>query len=291
MSDQRNNLVNNLQEIYKLKLTQEEFKQLSNFISQEYGIKMPDIKITMLQSRLHKRLKALNVSSFKDYFDIVFSKNGRYSELINMIDVITTNKTDFFREPGHFSYLTQNILPDFIAQKGKYEKIKIWSAGCSSGEEPYTIAFTIHDFMLQNPFIDYSILGTDLSTVVLKKAVEAIYPEPKVAIMPLEMKKRYLLRSKSETNRTVRVVPEIRKKIRFQRLNLMDKGYSVDKDFDIIFCRNVLIYFNREVQEKVINKLAENLRTGGYFFLGHSESIMSMDVPLKQIRPTIFVKV
>jgi chemotaxis protein methyltransferase CheR len=186
--------------------------------------------------------------------------------------------------------MTNKILPE-LTSKNNGSTIKIWSAGCSSGEEPYTIAMVMHEFSEHKAHLDYSIFATDLSTQVLNKAVTAVYNEDRVATLPFTIKKKFFLRSKSDTNRTVRVVPELRRKVIFQRLNFMDDHYDVPQTFDIIFCRNVLIYFDKDTQEKVINKLASKLRPGGYFFLGHSESVTQMDVPLSQIKPTVFKKI
>jgi chemotaxis protein methyltransferase CheR len=247
------------------------------------------VKKTMLQSRLQKRLRQLNILSFKEYIDYVF-KEGNEQEVINMIDVVSTNKTDFFREPVHFNYLSDEVLPAFVSRDTN-KNLKVWSAGCSSGEEVYTLAITLEEFFANYPGFDYSILGTDISTDILNKAVNAVYKMDKVDLVPLALKKKYMLKSKDQVNPTVKIVKTLREKARFRRLNFMDSYYDIKDMYDIIFCRNVLIYFERNNQERVINKLCENLKTGGYFFLGHSESIMNMDVPLRQIRPTIFQKI
>lgn len=281
----------NISQVYKASLTDEDFRKLSRFITEQTGIKMPDVKKVMLQSRLQKRLRHLNMTSFKEYVEYVFSEEGLQNELIHMLDVVSTNKTDFFREPVHFEFMEKTILPEHIEHYPLNRPVKIWSAGCSSGEEVYTIAMTISEFKKDHPGIDFSILGTDISTEILQKAVDAIYKEEKTAMMPMELKKKYLLRSKDRKKKLVRVVPELRKKAAFRRLNFMDEHYPVNESFDVIFCRNVLIYFNREKQEQVIRKLIERLRKGGYFFIGHSESIMGMDLPLTQIRPTIFKRI
>jgi chemotaxis protein methyltransferase CheR len=230
------------------------------------------------------------MSNFKDYIDYVFSKEGLNNEIIHMLDVVSTNKTDFFREPIHFDFLSQEVLPQFILDKN-YRTLKVWSAGCSSGEEPYTIAIVLADFAEKNPGFDYSIVGTDISTQILQKAADAVYNEDRVQIIPIETKKKYFLRSKDRVNPTVKVESSLRRKVRFGRLNFMDSYYDVPEMFDAIFCRNVLIYFDRETQEKVIQKLCAKLKPNGYFFLGHSESIMNMDVPLKQVKPTIFRRI
>lgn len=277
-----------LNEIFRAQLSQEEFDKLSRFIYKESGIKMPPVKKVMLQSRLQKRLRELNMTTFKEYIDYVFGKDGLNAEIIHMLDVVSTNKTDFFREPVHFDFLTSTVLPEFVQQKAGSRTIKVWSAGCSSGEEPYTLAIVMADFAEKNPGFDYSIIGTDISTQILQKAVDAVYKEERVSIIPMETKRKYFLKSKDRSSPTVKVVGDLRRRVSFGRLNFMDNYYDVPETFDAVFCRNVLIYFDRETQEKVINKLCDKLRPDGYFFLGHSESIMNMDVPLKQVKPTIF---
>ncbi len=269
-------------------LTDNEFNKLAKFIFEEYGIKMPIEKKIMLQSRLQKRLRHLSMSNFKDYIEYVFNKEGKGEEVIHMIDVVSTNKTDFYREADHFEFLKEKALPDLCEDNDFYRPIKVWSAGCSSGEEPYTLAFTLSDYKEQEPGMDYTILGTDISSRILRQANDAIYKEEKTVIIPMPVKKKYLLRSKDREKPTVRVKSEIRKKVSFQRLNFMDESYAVPDTYDIIFCRNVLIYFSREVQESVINKLCQKIRPGGYLFLGHSESITNMNVPLDRVKPTIF---
>jgi len=278
-----------LNSIYKTNLKDSEFAKLSDFIYSNFGIKMPPAKRIMLQSRLHKRLRALNMNNFPDYLDYVFSKKGQQEEVVHMIDVVSTNKTDFFREPAHFDFLHEHILPEMIQQNKKH--IKIWSAGCSSGEEPYTLAISLTEFAKKHSSIDFSIHATDISTVVLNTAVGAVYTEARIANLPFEIKKKYFLKSKDRINPMVKVVPELRKKITFQRLNFMDTSYNVSDGFDVVFCRNVLIYFDKDTQEQVITKQCGKLKKDGYYFLGHSESTTGINVPLRQIKPTIFQKI
>ncbi len=276
-----------LQRIFAAKLSDKEFDTLSTFIYTRYGIKMPPAKKIMLQSRLQKRLRALKIYSFSEYVDFVFSKQGD-EEVVHMMDVVSTNKTDFYREPAHFEYLTKNMLPEYVEKNTR--NLKLWSAGCSSGPEVYTLAIVLSEFFEAHSGFDFSILGTDISTKVLKLAHAAIYKEEAVAMIPLETKRKYLLKSKDKTKKEVRVNAKLRQKISYQRLNFMDSTYNIHEQFDIIFCRNVLIYFDRETQEQVINKLCRHLKPGGYFFLGHSESITNIDVPLTQVKPTIFTR-
>ncbi len=279
-----------ISEIYKARMSEEEFERLSTFIYRETGIKMPPVKITMLQSRLQKRLRHLKIRTFGEYIDYVFGQNGADAEIIHMLDVVSTNKTDFFREPVHFEFLAENILPEVI-QRTADRPLKIWSAGCSSGEEAFTIAITISEFIEEHrENIDYKILGTDISTDILQKAVDGVYKEERIANIPMNIKRKYFLKSKNPKNKTVRVVPKLRQKVSWQRLNFMESNYDIKDSYDIIFCRNVLIYFERLTQENVINKLCTHLRPGGFFFLGHSESIMGMNVPVKILKPTIYRK-
>ena len=169
--------------------------------------------------------------------------------------------------------------------------LKVWSAGCSSGEEPYTLAIVMSEFKEKYPGFDFQILGTDISTQMLQTGANAIYKEDRISVIPMYLKKKYFLRSKDRNNPQVRLVKPIRDKVSFRRLNFMDTVYDIHDQFDIIFCRNALIYFERENQEMVINKLCQKLSPNGYFFLGHSESITNMKVPLKSIKPTIFRKI
>jgi chemotaxis protein methyltransferase CheR len=271
------------------KMTKGDFEKLSSFIYAKYGIKMPPIKKTLLESRLNKRLNSLNISSFKEYIELILNSKETDFEIIRMVNAITTNKTEFFRESAHFDFLTAHILPELSERPTK--PVKVWSAGCSSGEEVYTLGMVLNEFSDSNTPIDYSILGTDISTDVLEKAVTAVYPEDRIASLPLFLKRKYFLKSKNVVNKTVRVAPDLRRKVSFDRLNFMDTTYPMNQVFDVIFCRNVLIYFDKTTQEKVIRKLCEKLYKGAWLFLGHSESIGDMNLPLEQVKPTIFRKV
>ncbi len=271
-------------------LTDSDFWKLSSFIYTNYGIKLPITKKIMLQSRILTRLKSNNIDSFKEYCHFVLSGKCGESEIINMIDLVSTNKTDFYRESPHFDFMKSAVLPEFVENySGK--PLKVWSAASSSGEEVYTIAIVISEFLEGKNTFDFSIFGTDISSRILVKAALGIYPLERVDVIPLVQKKKYLLRGKNKETPIVRIIPELRAKTKFERLNLVDESYNVPKDFDVIFCRNVLIYFDRETQEKVVTKLCNHLKLGGYFFLGHSESIVGIDVPLVQVKPTMFQKI
>jgi chemotaxis protein methyltransferase CheR len=270
-------------------MSPKDFRLFSSFIENACGIRMPDSKKNMLESRLQKRLRGLGIRSFRDYYDFLISPDGMRDELVSMIDVVTTNKTDFFREPAHFVYLSEKVLPEMI-RKGFGGRMKIWSAGCSSGEEPYTIAMLISEYDRKVQSCGFSILATDICTTVLEKAKMGIYEEEKIAPVPFVMKKQYLLRSRDRNRGVVRVAPEIRSHVTFRRLNFLDEEYGIAEPMQIIFCRNVLIYFDRPTQEMLINRFCHNLMPGGYLFLGHSETINGMKVPLEQVNSTIYRK-
>ncbi len=197
------------------------FKHLSGFIQGHCGIKMPPAKKQMLEGRLRKRLLEVNVSSFESYCEHVF-KTGAETELIHMIDAVTTNKTDFFRESAHFDYLLEKVLPELSRSR---EKISVWSAGCSSGEEPYTIAMVLSEFALENK-INFSVLATDISARVLEKASRAVYDHEQIEPVPMSFRKKYFLRGKNNKN-LVRIKPELRSQVHFRRFNLMDAGFGM----------------------------------------------------------------
>ncbi len=275
-------------------LSQRDFLRLSRFIHEECGIKMPESKKVMLEARFQKRLRILGMKTFGDYCDYLFSPEGMEHELHQMIDAVTTNKTDFFREPSHFDSLSRTILPEIIAGRGKGtgRKITVWSAGCSTGEEPYTLAMVMNEFAerYSGCGFDWSILATDISTKVLEKARQAIFETERVMPIPDPLKRKYLLKSRDRNRGLFRIVPELRKTVWFRRLNFMEDDFGMKEMIDIIFCRNVIIYFDRPTQARLLDKFCRQLVPGGYLFLGHSETLHGMDVPLVQVLPTIYRK-
>ena len=276
--------------VYQRELGTGEFNRLSKFIMNEYGIKMPPEKKVMLQSRLQRRLKALNLTNFKEYVDYVFSPAGQIEEVIHMMDVVSTNKTDFFRESAHFDYLLTDALPELLSIH-QYRNINILSAGCSSGEEPYTIAITLSEYKEKHTGFDFSIDASDISTQMLNIAAMGIYSEEKIKEVPHAIKVKYFLRSKNREEKKVRIIPQLRNKIRFFRQNLLQMPSGQAPEYQIIFCRNVLIYFDRENQLSILSRLCSQLIDGGFLFLGHSESITGFDLPVVHIKPTIFKKI
>ncbi len=272
-------------------MTQDQFKRIATFMEKTTGIKMPDSKRTMIQARLSNRLKVLGFENYSQYIDYAFATNEcANEEIIMMIDLLTTNLTHFFRENQHFDFMTQNVLPHLV--KENIQIPKIWSAGCSSGEEPYTLSIVMQEFIAKNrpSFSDYSILATDISTRILSSAKQGVYPLESVEKLPYDLKKKYFLKSKNPDKPYAKVKDFVRAKIQFNRLNFMDSSYKIPDKKDIIFCRNVLIYFDKPTQFAVIRKLVNCLRTGGFLFLGHSETIFGSGLPLKTISTTVFQK-
>jgi len=273
-------------------ITEKDFDRFSRLVYDTCGIKLPPHKKSMLEARLRKRLRSLALSSFEEYGEYVFSPEGLENELISLIDVVTTNKTDFFREPAHFNFLIETALPTLINDYGVGidRPLRLWSAGCSTGEEPYTLAMVLSEFAENVPGFDFQIFASDISTKVLELARQGIYNVDKVAPVPSLLQKKYLLRSKDPERRQVRIAPELRSKASFRRVNFMDDDYAIRESFDIIFCRNVIIYFDRPTQEVFLGKLCRHLRAGRYIFMGHSETLNGMDLPLHQVAPSSYRK-
>ncbi|WP_073123584.1 CheR family methyltransferase [Reichenbachiella agariperforans] len=271
-------------------LNPEQFIQLSEFITTNYGIKLPEHKKVMVEGRLQKRLKELQLESFAEYIDLVLG-HEETEEVVHMINAVSTNKTDFFRESAHFDFMNEVLLPSLFAEK-RAGDIKIWSSAASTGEEIYTIAMVMEEFMKKHKLThrSYRILGTDISVDALHTAINGVYNIARLINMSQQLKKEYFLKSKDLNKPIVRVKPELRAKTAFGRLNLMDEEYKLEDTYDIIFCRNVLIYFDRENQDKVISRLVKKLKPGGYLFVGHSESLFRTATNLKLVKPTIYQK-
>jgi len=271
-------------------LSDKEFYLLSKFIEDNTGIKMPFSKKIMLQTRLFKRLKALNINNFETYIKYLFSQEGQTNEIVHFFDIISTNKTDFFREPQHFKYLEQHIQKLLLNKNDIF--FKIWSAGCSSGEEPYSIAITLNELITNEKTFNYTIVATDISLRMLNIAKKGIYSYEKVKHLPPEILKKYFLKGINKEEGNVRIKPELQFKITFKYHNLLQEVNEIKfPTYDFIFCRNVLIYFNKENQFKVLCKLCNNLKKGGILFIGHSESIFGFPLPLKNIKPSIYLKI
>jgi len=271
-------------------LSDREFDRFSDFIYETCGIKLTPIKKTMLSSRLQKRLRQLHLDSFSAYLDYVLSPGGQAAELTHMIDVVSTNKTDFFRESKHFDVMTSLVLPDFVQRmtNSQHKTLWVWSAGCSSGEEPYTLAMVLDQFFARYPGLDYSIFATDVCTKVLAKAQEAVYANEVVAPVSPILRNKYLMKGRGAHAGFHRVVPELRRKVIFQRLNFMERDFGIDQQMDIIFCRNVIIYFDRKTQCALFEKFYRQLSPNGYLFTGHSETLEGIGAQMERVAASVF---
>jgi len=269
-------------------LSSRDFARLGQFIHERLGIQMPPAKRVMLESRLRRRLRALGMTSFADYCDLILSAHADHEELVQLTSAVTTNKTDFFREPQHFDVLVKQVIPDILRAGSLADRrpLRLWSSACSSGEEPYTLAMVLTEAAEQLRF-RFDILASDISMRVLEHALRAIYDESHIAPVPMPLRKKYLMRKKGSQGE-VRIAPELRSLVRFRQINLLDSAYPVDYAQDIIFCRNVFIYFDRPTQEAILRRFCAHLVPGGYIFLGHSETINGLDVPLEPIAPTVY---
>jgi chemotaxis protein methyltransferase CheR len=269
-------------------LSQEDFTRLAAAVFQHSGISLGDAKRSMVEGRLRKRLRHLQMSSFQCYVAHVLSRQGG-DEKLHMIECLTTHKTDFFREQHHFDYLEKTLLPAWVANPQTRDRtLRIWSAGCSTGEEAYSLAMLLLEWNQRAAPIRFEIHATDISRVVLKKAAQAYYNEVQVSGIPLDLRKKYLLR-RVDDEQMLRVAPHVRKNVKFGLLNFNSAEFNLPGTFDIIFCRNVLIYFDRPTEERVINKLCRKLQTQGHLFLGHSESITGLNVPLETLGSTCYL--
>lgn len=268
-------------------LSARNFARLAEFIHGYSGIKMPSNKRTMLEGRLRRRMRANGLGNVNDYCRFLFDEGGLEAETIHLIDAVTTNKTEFFREPVHFAFLEKTVLP-YLAKTRRH--INIWSAAASTGAEPYTLAMVLDEFCADRRGLDYSILGTDICTEVLEQAIAGRFIEQMIQPVSMARRQRYVMKAKDPSRGEVRIVPELRSKVAYGRLNLMDEAYPVEQEMDVIFCRNILIYFDKPTQAKVLERLCRHLAADGYLFLGHSESIVGIDLPLRQIANTVFQK-
>lgn len=276
-----------------LQMTEKDFRHFSSFIYKQCAINLGPGKKEMLASRLSKRLKALKMKTLKEYRNYLMTPEGEAEKHIHLLDVVSTNKTDFFREPVHFDFLTEYVLPLLIRAAGGAPKtnLKVWSAGCSTGEEPYTLGFVLSEYFEKVIHINYSILASDLSTRVLDVAKKAVYSERRAADIPKSLKRKYLLRGKGSQNGYYKIVPELKTKIMFQRINLNNgRSFGIGYKMDIIFCRNVLIYFDRATQKVLVEKMYSQLNRGGFLFTGHSESIHGLKTGFENVATSVYYR-
>lgn len=261
-------------------LSIEDHQRVAAYMNKNAGIQLPKAKKNLIETRLRKRQRTLGFASLKQYIDHALGQSSE--EHVHLVDALTTNKTEFFREKNHYDYYI-----NYLNQNAHHKDITIWSAGCSSGEEPYTLAILANEHNHSN----VSIHATDISVSMLNKAKRAVYPHTSVTPIPLPMRQRHLLRRKREFADEVKIAPHCRDIIRFYNFNLVTGQFAALPEFNIIFCRNVMIYFSAEQREKIVHQFTQRLVKGGLLFIGHSETINSGKSQLRVVAPTIYQKV
>jgi len=266
-------------------LTADEFERICSLLFEQSAIVLREGKEGLVRSRLAKHVRRLGLRSYTEYLEAVDADaSGR--ERSEMLDSLTTNKTSFYREGAHFEYLQDAVLPRLFSSR---ERVRIWSAGCSSGEEPYTLAMLLHEVVRDPAQRDVRILATDLSTKVLAMAREATYPEAAISELPWPGAERYFTRVNGNGQKALRVRDDLRSLVRFARLNLMER-WPMERGFQVIMCRNVMIYFDKEVQARLVDRFYDLLAPGGHLFVGHSESLTSLKHRFTYVQPAVYVK-
>lgn len=267
-------------------ITDKEFEELAKYIKTNYGINLKEEKKTLVMGRLRQVLYQKNMKNFSEYFDYIYTdKTGKAaSEFINRI---TTNHTYFMRESKHFEYFTDHVLP-YIETSVTSKDLRIWSAGCSTGEEPYTLAMIIDEYFGKEKGLwNTQILATDISSKVLETARKGIYNNQRIANIPLVARNKYFKRLDNENNE---VIDRIKNEVKFARLNLINDLFPFKKKFHTIFCRNVMIYFDNKTRMELVNKFYDMTEDGGYLFIGHSESLIRSETKYKYVMPAVYRK-
>jgi chemotaxis protein methyltransferase CheR len=271
-------------------LTEKDFKKIQNLIFEYAGISLGDTKQIMVQSRLAKRMRKLELEDYANYIKLVQSPTES-DERERFVNALTTNKTDFFRESHHFDFLAAEVFPELVkrANDSGSKKIRIWCSASSTGEEPYTIAMAVREFFPHADDWDIRILASDIDTEVLKTAEEGVYAESRFDDLPAGFQRKYF-QQVSKSDQTYRINPSLRELITFRQINLHDDQWPIHTTFDVIFCRNVLIYFDADSQQKIIQRFGDYLRRSGYLMIGHSESIHCMANDFRAIGNTVYQK-
>lgn len=271
-----------------INLTESDFRQVSDIIYKHCGINLHEGKRPLVRARLAKRLREGKFKSFSQYIKYALSAEGA-DEFHNLVDSISTNLTSFFREKAHFAYLKDKWLPSLIAGKGNRRRIRAWSAGCSSGEEPYTMAIVLSEVLQNQPHWDAKILASDVSTRMIEVAKMGTYDPERVEPLTAAQKQRFLAPNIIENRKVYQVSSALKQMISFRYLNLMH-DWPFKGPFDFIFCRNVMIYFDKPTQEKLVNRFYDCLAPGGLLCIGHSESLTNIDHKYKYVMPATYCK-
>lgn len=265
--------------------TDKDFRQIQNLVGRHTGISLSDAKRDLVYSRLARRLRALGLVHFKDYTRLL--EDEHEDELIQFTNAITTNLTSFFRENHHFEHLAKTALPEIMKRNASSRRIRIWSAGCSTGEEPYSLAMIVRETVPETQGWDVKILATDLDSNVLERAQNGLYTEERVNGISKSRLRKYFLKGRGENSEYVRVSQGLQELITFKQLNLMHE-WPLKGPFDIIFCRNVVIYFDKPTQKILFERYAEILHPEGYLYVGHSESLYRVTKRFELIGNTIY---
>ena len=268
--------------------TRRDFDFLRKVSNTRTGIVVSDDKFDMSYSRLSRRVRVLGLKDFSEYCDLL-SNETEEREVLELVNALTTNLTAFFRENHHFDYLTRTLVPEFLQRNRQYRRLRIWSSGCSTGEEPYSLAIALRESLPETGGWDVRILATDIDSAVLSKAAEAVYPAERVAGVEQGRLRRWFQRGRGARSGMVRLKPEIRSLVEFYQLNLIQE-WAMSEPMDFIFCRNVMIYFDKKTRVKLVERYANNLCDGGYLFIGHSESLFNLTDRFELIGNTIYRK-
>ena len=270
-------------------LTREEYNLFRRLIYAQSGINLGDQKMQLIRARLGRRLRTGRFSSYRAYYEYVKNdKSGQ--EMSDLIDAISTNTTHLFREKQHFDFLTQTLRKWINDSEwcARHRDVRIWSSACSSGEEPHSIAMAAHNVLRSAPNLELKILATDISTQIIKRAKAGVYEIHRLGTVPDSFRRRYFVRINQDGQACAQISPELQRIITFAHFNLMMEQFPFRRRFDMIFCRNVMIYFDRQTQETLVNKLTRHLQPGGYLLIGHSESLNPIQHALTYVQPTVY---
>lgn len=271
------------------KISDAEFQKLREFIHSHTGIALSDHKRALVYARLARRLRHHRLESFAEYYQLLTERDPEGQELVEMINCITTNKTDFFREPHHFKFLADRVFPEILGRgPGAGRRVRLWSAGTATGEEAYTLAMTVREAIPLSESWDIRVLATDIDTRVLASAERGEYSRDQIEGVPPALRQRYFLQGEGPHAGYFRVKPTLRDLIRFRRLNLMDDPWPMRGLFDVILCRNVIIYFDRPTQRRLVERFTQLLRPEGYLMLGHSESLIDSGGKLRHMSQSVY---
>jgi chemotaxis protein methyltransferase CheR len=272
----------------EFRFTEKDFNSLRKISNAHTGIIVTDDKYDMYYSRIVKRIRKLGFKDFSEY--VAYLKANEATEFTPFIDSITTNLTSFFREKHHFDQIKSELIPDLCQRADAVGGIKIWSAGCSTGEEPYTIAMTFSEGLANKPGMKATIMASDIDTTVLSKASNGVYDIERVKGLPINIKRRWFFRGKGNNSGKVKISPELQKMMEFKQVNLME-SWPMKEKFHLLFCRNVVIYFDRPTKIKLFDRFADQIVDGGFMILGHSESLQGLTDRFETIGKTVYRKI